>query len=140
MRKLTVLVFVAMLSLAVAGCGDSDDGSGPLPATDTEQTQGAAGGTTMRVHTVGEALETEDPNPLHVSGLLLNDGSGWRLCDAVLESMPPQCGDPALGVVGVDEAEFGFEEAAGVRWYEDATVVGNVEGDTLTVTGSAASS
>jgi hypothetical protein len=139
------LVAVAgALALLVAGCGTgaSEPSAGPpvedpaRPGTD----DAAADGTTMRVHTVSEARAADQHGSLHVAGLLIDDGSGWRLCEMVLESYPPQCGGDWLLVEGLDPSLFPLEEEGGVRWQTDATVVGEVDGDTLTITGSTASS
>lgn len=89
---------------------------------------------------VAEAKTSETGERLHVVGLLIDDGSGWRLCEHVLESHPPQCGGETLVVDGLDPAEVPLEESDGVRWQTEATLVGDVDGDTLTVTGSPASS
>ena len=138
------VVAAGALALLVAGCG-TDAGEpptgppveDPAPPADDED---AAGGTTMRVHTVSEARAADQDGSLHVAGLLIDDGSGWRLCEMVLESYPPQCGGDSLVVEGVDPSLFVLEEEGGVRWQTEATVVGEVDGDTLTITGSAASS
>lgn len=133
----------AALALLVAGCGAETDGptveppaEDPLPDDDGD----AAGGTTMTVYSVSEARDAADEGSIHVAGLLIDDGSGWRLCEEVLESYPPQCGGDALTVEEVDPSIFPLEEEGDVRWQTDATVVGELDGDTLTVTGSAASS
>lgn len=140
--KRTMIALTAVAVLAV-GCGGQQDdvgGRDTTPPTTQDDGGSAAGGTTMRVYTVDEALAGDVTNPIHVSGLLVNGGDGWQLCSAVLESYPPQCGGESITVEGVDESEFNFEEASGVQWAEGATVVGDLEGNTLTVTGSAASS
>lgn len=133
----------ATLVLLVAGCGDTTDDlsaeppvEDPLPADDGD----AAGGTTMAVYSVTEARAVDEDGSLHVVGLLIDDGSGWRLCEMVLESYPPQCGGDSLAVEGLDPSLFPLEEQGDVRWQTDATLVGEVNGDTLTVTGSAAAS
>ncbi|MDX1622072.1 MAG: hypothetical protein R3320_13830 [Nitriliruptorales bacterium] len=144
MRK--TLLIVAATAVLVVGCGGDDtvDVAGPAdgspPVTDDSAAGGAAGGTTMRVYTVDEVLAEDVTGPVHVSGLLINDGSGWKLCAAALESYPPQCGGESLSVENVEAGEFTFEEANDVQWVDGATVVGDLDGDMLTVTGSAASS
>jgi hypothetical protein len=139
-----VLVAVAaMLALLVAGCGDASDGPSAEPPVEDplpDDDGGAAGGTTMAVHSVSEARAMDEDGSLHVVGLLIDDGSGWRLCDLVLESYPPQCGGDSLAVEGLDPSLFPLEEEGDVRWQTDATLVGEVEGDTLSITGSAAAS
>jgi len=130
--------------LFVAGCTSSTEDvpveptvEDPLPSDDDS---GAAGGTTTTVHSVPEARAAATEGSLHVAGLLIDDGSGWRLCEQVLESYPPQCGGDTLSVQNLDPSLFPLEEEGGVRWQDGATLVGELEGDTLTVTGSAASS
>jgi hypothetical protein len=130
------------LALLGAGCGDvADEPSAEPPAEDPlPDDGGTSGDTTMRVYSVSEARTAETDGSLHVVGLLIDDGSGWRLCDLVLESYPPQCGGESLTVEGLDPSLFPLEEEGDVRWQTDATLVGEIDGDALTVTGSAASS
>jgi hypothetical protein len=139
-----LVALTGALALLVAGCGtDAGEPSAGPPAEDPAQPGddgGATGGTTMRVYTVSEARAADEGGSLHVAGLLIDDGSGWRLCEMVLESYPPQCGGDAFDVEGLDPSLFPLEEASGVRWQTEATLVGEVDGDTLSVTGSAEAS
>ncbi|MEX0953521.1 MAG: hypothetical protein WDZ26_06800 [Nitriliruptoraceae bacterium] len=130
----TTLTAVLAAAVLVAGC--ADDTPDPQP----DDAPGAAGGTTMHVLTVPDAKTNDDEGSLFVVGMLIDDGSGWRLCESVLESHPPQCGGEFLVVEGLDDTGLPLEEASGVRWQVDATVVGEIDGDVLTVTGSPASS
>lgn len=130
----------------LAGCGsDAEDPASappvedPLPSAD-EDTNQAAGGTTRRVHRVPDAMAAEVEGGIHVVGLLIDDGSGWRLCELVLESYPPQCGGERLVVEGLDPSGLPLGEHAGVQWQTDATVVGEIDGETLAVAGSPESS
>ena len=140
------------LALGAAGCGDAG-GSGTAPtdeqaAPDNENSRpgdeddagGAAGGSTMRVYTVPEAKTADVDGSLQVVGMLIDEGDGWRLCQLALESYPPQCGGEALIVEDLDTSDLALEESGEVRWQSDATLVGEVDGDTLTVTGSPAAS
>lgn len=125
---------LALTTLVVlAGCADDQQGGADAGGA-------AAGGTTMQVLSVTDALESEHQGSVHVAGLLIDDGSGWHLCEEVMESYPPQCGGASLLVEDVDPADHVLEEEGDVRWQTDATVVGEIEGDTLIVTGSAAAS
>ena len=132
--------------LAALGCGlallgaacSSDPGEPPAPTEDDAAEDDA--GTTMRVYTVSEAIALEEEGSVHVSGLLIDDGTGWRLCDMVLESFPPQCGGEFLVLDGFDPTGLPLEESGEVRWQTEGTVVGEIDGDTLIVTGSPASS
>jgi hypothetical protein len=141
-RRLAALA--CALALLAGGCGSQTEEPAAAPTAEDPRPQGgddsgAAGGTTMRVYRVSEARSAGEGS-LHVVGLLIDDGSGWRLCESVLESYPPQCGGDALVVEGLDPSLFPLEEQGEVRWQTDATLVGTVDGDTLTVTGSAAGS
>ncbi|MGM0617953.1 MAG: hypothetical protein ACQEUI_07390 [Actinomycetota bacterium] len=146
-RRSRLTALGCSLALLGAACG-SDAEQAPSPvedaAGDDAAGQDAAGddaaGTTMRVYTVGEAIALEAEGSVHVSGLLIDDGSGWRLCDEVLESYPPQCGGDALRLEGFDPTGLPLEESGEVRWQTEGTVVGEIDGDTLVVTGSPASS
>lgn len=114
-----VLVVVALLVLA-AGCGADDGESGAEP--------GAA-------LTVAEALESGADGPLRVRGTLIADAREVRLCSAILESHPPQCGRPWLRVRGLDLVGVSnMEQAKGVGWTSrEVTLVGEVEDGVLTV-------
>ena len=144
--RLLSIALVAALAVTAAACGGDTEEPAAVPTAEEtlppadDAGDAAAGGTTMRVHSVSEAKAETEEGSLHVVGLLIDDGSGWRLCEAVLESYPPQCGGESLAVEGLDPDGLPLEEDGGVRWQTDATVVGEVDGHTLTVTGSPASS
>lgn len=74
---------------------------------------------------VDQALGTEAAGVVAVSGYLFDDGSGLRLCSALAESFPPQCGGSSLTVEGFDfdrmielpEYELvQVEHSGGVTW------------------------
>ena len=99
-------VLIAMLAL-VAACGDSDDSgdtpSGPL--------------------TVEQVVDRTPDGVVTVNGFLLVDERGPRLCAAILESFPPQCGEPALFLVDLDVNAVGNTESEqGIVWREDVTL------------------
>lgn len=75
-----------------------------------------------------------EPEVLRGVGIVLDDGDGPELClGGVMESLPPQCGGPAL--VGWDWAEIPDEHAAsGTRWTDGVVVTGRYDGDTFTLT------
>lgn len=135
------------LAVLVAACG-GDAAEPALPTVDEtsedadrpDSSGGDAAGTTMRVYTVSEAMALDQEGSVHVSGLLIDDGSGWRLCEQVLESYPPQCGGEFLLVDGLDPTGLPLEESGQVQWQTEGTVVGEIDGDTIVVTGSPASS
>ncbi len=83
--RLAVLSGLLVLLLGLAGCG-ADGGSsaqGPL--------------------SVEQALSSSPEEPVTVTGFVVApEGGPVRLCSALLESYPPQCGEPSLVVEGLD--------------------------------------
>jgi hypothetical protein len=72
--------------------------------------------------TVSEALATDATGVIAVRGFLLDDGSGARLCEALAESYPPQCGVASIAVTGYEEmVDVPLVQAQGVTW-TDQTV------------------
>jgi hypothetical protein len=146
-RRSRLAALGCSLVLLAAACGtDATEPASPAgdDASEDDTVEDDAGddasGTTMRVYTVSEAIALEGEGSVHVTGLLIDDGSGWRLCDMVLESYPPQCGGEFLTLEGFDPTGLPLEESGEVRWQTEGTVVGEIDGDTLVVTGSPASS
>lgn len=113
----------ALLSvLALAGCG----GGGEAQTV----TRGPSAGVPIPGGglTVSEAIASDLKGPLRVKGYVIGD----RLCEAILESHPPQCGQPSLRIEG--EVDADFEEEAGVRWTdEQVSVLGEVEDGVLRI-------
>jgi hypothetical protein len=111
--KSSLLSVAAALVLAAAGCGGSEDGApssaAPIPG----------GGLSVE-----EALASTLEGPLAVAGYLVEVDGELRLCSAILESDPPQCGEPSLEVRGAaDRDEVG----------ERVSLVGEVEDGVITV-------
>ena len=132
--------FAALLvgaSLVLAACGGSTtDGTGGSNAPAAAGVPTPGGGLT-----IDEAIASTIPGPLAVKGYLVvsEDGSA-RLCDALLESYPPQCGGSSLTVEGLDLSTVeGLTEPndpslAQIRWTESQiSLLGDVEDGTLTV-------
>ena len=70
--------------------------------------------------TVSEALAT-DAIIIAVQGHLLDDGSGARLCEALAESYPPQCGGASIPVTGYEEViAVPLASAQGVTWTDQS--------------------
>ena len=129
-----VVAAVALLGLVVLGvlvvsvATSSDDGA----AKSTVACAGApapGGGLS-----VGEALAQNVEGDVLVRGALVVRGDEARLCSALAESHPPQCGSPSLRVEGLDVGEIeGLKEADGVRWAERVSLLGRIENDVLRV-------
>jgi hypothetical protein len=79
---------------------------------------------------VAEAL-THGPTDdlVTVTGALFVDPDGTvRLCDAIAESFPPQCGGERIAVEGLDLDTIGNLETEGeLSWAEGVTLFGSVE-------------
>jgi hypothetical protein len=119
MRTRTLLSILLAAALLV-GCGDDgSDGASP-------------GGTSTPVF-IDDVSGSDDPQL--VTGNLLVQGGEARLCSALAESFPPQCGDPSLLVNGLDlESVAGLTTEGDVSWTDRPIVLeGIVDGDTLTV-------
>jgi hypothetical protein len=73
---------------------------------------------------VEDALAVSIDGGFAISGFFLDDGSGPRLCDALAESFPPQCGGASIELdnsVGVELDGLVTEGA--VTWTEQPTVL-----------------
>ncbi len=105
-------------ALLVAGCGG--DGGEP--------------GARNRPLTGEEVLRADDGR-LTVRGTLFADARDVRLCSAILESHPPQCGEPSLRVRGLDLVGVSnMEQAKGVGWTaREVTMSGELADGVLTV-------
>jgi hypothetical protein len=94
--------FVLAVVLLLAACG----GSGPEEPL-----------------SVGEAIERGSDEPQQVSGYVIERNGVPRLCEAILESFPPQCGEPSLRLVGNVAA----------RPEEHVTLLGTIDGELFRV-------
>lgn len=80
--------------------------------------------------TVAEALTHGSTDDLvRVTGSLFVDPDGTvRLCDAYLESFPPQCGGDRIEVEGLDlDTMERLQTEGDVSWAEGVTLLGAVE-------------
>ena len=113
----TISLFAALLaSVALVGCGGEDETvSNPAEIL------------------VEEAADHE--GPAAVTGSLLANGDDVKLCAALAESFPPQCGGGSISVVGLDlDALDGLTTEGDVTWSDlPITVEGVLADGTLTV-------
>jgi hypothetical protein len=133
----TISLFAALLAaLALAGCGDSEgDASGGAGAS-VPQSSGLGAGPGISIE---EAIAADTDEMLLVNGNLLADGDEVRLCYALAESFPPQCGAPSLLVEGIKLEEVdGLITEGDVSWTDrPIQLLGIVEDETLTVSENA---
>lgn len=95
---------------------------------------------------VPEALATDATGTIAVKGFLFDDGSGLRLCEALAESFPPQCGGESLVFDGftVDDIsnlpqaeDIVVNTEQGVSWTDHSvSLFGELDGDRFTVSNS----
>jgi hypothetical protein len=83
--------------------------------------------------TVAEALATDAVGVIAVRGFVVADENGIRLCDALAESFPPQCGEASVELAdlsGVDPDEL--TTAQGVTWTDQpVTILGELRSGVL---------
>lgn len=115
----TISLFAAVLAaLTLAGCGGDDE---------------PAGGSDPAEISVEEAVDHE--GPAVVTGSLLANGDDVKLCAALAESFPPQCGGGSISVVGFDfDGLEGLTTEGDVTWSDlPISVEGVLADGTLTV-------
>ena len=125
MRSIPAILIALLL---LAACSTSADPSEPTGAWTLVVADGGSGdGPGM---SVADAL-THGPTDdlVTVSGALFVTPDGTvRLCDAIAESFPPQCGGASIEVSDLDLSTVAdLQEANGVRWAESVVLFGSVE-------------
>lgn len=114
-------------ALVLAACGD-DDNETVSPGTEVPTTEAPAStdgpGTSDAVVpiTVQQLLERSSDSPVQVAGpLFVVDGKA-QLCSAIMESFPPQCGQPAADLAGLDVSMVNLQTEGSVSWSESAVL------------------
>lgn len=129
--KTFTLLAALLAAVALAACGGDDDsaaGDDVSPAPTVPVGPGIS---------IEEALETDSDEPQLVNGnLLITDGQA-RLCSALAESFPPQCGGASLLITGLDLARVdGLIVEGDVMWTDRPIQLAGVVSDgILTVSG-----
>ena len=104
---------LAVLAVLAAGCGGGGGEDDAAPRTAPTPSGGIGPGLTVE-----EALRSEVAGPVLVRGhVIAARNQPIRLCSALAESYPPQCGEPSLRV---DELEL--EHLEGLTQSEDGAV------------------
>ncbi len=129
-RHLVGLALVATVLAAACGSDTStvDHGTDP-PAGIVVGAPIPGGGLT-----VSEALTTDAQGPLTVSGFVIQESSGTvRLCEAVAESFPPQCGGVSVEVEDFDPATSPDAQREGdIVWIDQMSLTGELVGEVFT--------
>jgi hypothetical protein len=115
------IVLAAAALLLLAGCGSDARDSAPSTTAPLSAGAAAPGGGLS----VAEAIASDLDGPLLVRGYLIDRDGELRLCEAILESHPPQCGEPSLRVEGEAHAS-----------QEIASVLGEVDDGVIVVSGT----
>lgn len=129
-KSFIVLAAIVVSAFFAGGCGSADDGPSVGPGVENETPL-----------TVQEAITLGEAEHVTVVGSLLIGADGVRLCSALAESYPPQCGGDSLRVESLDiDRLVGLshtDQTAGparVSWADyPVTLSGSLAGDTLTV-------
>lgn len=137
--RIPLLALLAVaVALAVAACDSSDEGA----SADTGSAPPSAGAAIPGGGlTIEQAIASTLEGPLMVRGYLVApEGGPVRLCSALLESYPPQCGEPSLVVEGLDLAtveslaQTSEPDLAQVTWSDaEISILGDVEDGVIAV-------
>lgn len=128
--RILALIATLAAAAALAGCGGDDAPADDAAAGSTvPQTSGLGAGPPI---SIDEALASDSDEMLLVSGNLLALDDEVRLCSALAESFPPQCGGASLHVVGLKLEEVdGLITEGDVSWTDrPIELLGVVENDT----------
>lgn len=112
-----------VLLVAVAGCAGDSAEPPPGGGATNAPTLDAPGDTL----TVDEAVSSDRQGRVTITGFVIDVDGEVRMCAVVLESFPPQCGEPSLAVEGVDVAAIdGAQTSRGVTWVDQVTLTGEL--------------
>jgi hypothetical protein len=128
MKKL--LILFAVFTLAVAACGGDTDSASELPANDDAAVSGPAAGACLEGEPDcndtpgGEPQDLPEPGTdsdpvvnlsiadaaaasgqVTVTGFLVDVAGESRLCEALAESFPPQCGGASITMTSLDQID-----------------------------------
>jgi hypothetical protein len=107
MMRIVLVGWMLVTAVALAACGSADDANGA-----------AVGGIGLPI-TVDQLPTGSYGTPITVRGFLHIEDGIARLCGAILESYPPQCGQPSVELIGLDVSTLGGTTTAGnVTWKE----------------------
>ncbi len=117
-KDLAAILGVAVLMVVVAACGSNelDTGDGQME--------------------IAQALKAVEGSEVTVSGFLFADRDGTtRLCSALLESSPPQCGGDRIDLLGFEASSVPNSktpqrpsEIQTVRWTDSYITVTGIKG------------
>ena len=98
-------------------------GAEPLPL-DAGDNGGGSGVVVDDALAVADAIAVGGSGIVAVQGFIIQDASGIRLCEALAESMPPQCGGASVGVANLDTVDpDDLATSQGVSWTDLPVVI-----------------
>jgi hypothetical protein len=119
-------IVLCLSLLALTGCGASSG----VPRADHCGDR--------RSYSVEEVVEKRPRGVVEVEGYIASRDGETRLCSSLLESHPPQCGNPSLRLPGPPPRGDGVESAQDVTWTEEEQrILGSLRKDTLLRVGCA---
>lgn len=130
--RLTVGAVVVIVGLVAASCSSNT-------GTDYNSSEGDSSVSGLPIPggglSVGEAIAYSGTQVVAVFGFLIADDSEARLCERVMESLPPQCGEPSVRITNPDAfPNETVKSAQGVRWTDQpVTVFGHIVDGELTI-------
>ncbi len=134
MRRAVPTLIVAVVLSACASTGGDEPITDQPTTDDGPVTSDAVLVIKPGAIAIGPGISIPDANeqvggePVLVNGALFIDADGGvLLCDAIAESVPPQCGGARLEVRGLDPAGQQLQEANGVRWAESVQLLGRIQ-------------
>ena len=146
------LGFALLLVAGACGSGNSSDSgsdsTAPVQTTQPTQPDATEPDTTQPdttqpdttqpdpapVSEVGDLFDGEGPRDTRLGGFVLWDSASARFCGVLMESFPPQCGNPWVVIANPDSLDVKFEDAQGVRWTQGSVEVdGHFDGDRFVV-------
>ena len=116
-------------------------GAVQLDPGDTLPPVGDAGGTMLAGGpgiSVADALASTLSGPLLVNGAVVIVDNEARLCSALAEFFPPQCGGDSIPVVGLDTTTLALQSEGNVRWTDaQVQLLGTVQDGVLVIDNAA---
>ena len=126
-----ILLLMSSIALVAAACGSSDDTTAELPVNTSDEVTPAASGACLEGEpdcddtpggepanqppagdeeeplptTIRVAAAADADGPVAVAGFVVAAGDDVRLCEALAESFPPQCGGASIAISGLDQVD-----------------------------------
>lgn len=114
----------------IVGTGTSSE---PVEPADIDEPDGSIPDDEDAISVI-QLIASAPQGAVVVRGLLFDDGSGLRLCDALAESFPPQCPSDFVVIANPSDVAADFSVEQGVRWTDrPVLVLGRMAGSELTV-------